>query len=209
MHDTGDKICETSCEEVSRSDDELVRGCREGDPDCQFALHQRYYPRLVVYVRSRLSSMMQSAVDVEVIANSILRTVLRRCGGGQINLDEGRDLWPLFLTIARRRTIDSVRRASSQINSPNCGAMPIDEHLAGEKETPIDQLLSHEMIQRIMATRDRMPTEDQRRVFDFLLEGRGQVQIARLLDRSVASVNGLITRVRHNVVAFLFEGEEI
>ena len=93
----------------------LLGQLRAGEPDAAADLCARYFTKLVEVARARLPVRFRRAADEEDVAQSALRTFVRRATAGEFpGVATGRDLWGLLARITINKALKLLERECRQ-----------------------------------------------------------------------------------------------
>jgi RNA polymerase sigma-70 factor, ECF subfamily len=182
---------------VGIPDDELLRRIRQGDQAAERALFERYYARLVSYVRRKMYPQLQQVAPPSDIAQSAMKSVLLGIPIRQFSLDEGQNLWPLLVTITlnkiskRGKKFFSLRRdigRNQPMDAYDCLSADDDAASQAELNDLVGCLLD-------------CFTDRRRRIVELLLQDWGVGEIAAELAISEKTVY----RTRQQAIASLQE----
>ena len=88
---------------------------RAGEEQGVAGLCARYFNQLVEVARARLPVRFRRAADEEDVAQSALRTFVRRAGAGEfLDVATGRDLWGLLARITVNKALKLLERECRQ-----------------------------------------------------------------------------------------------
>ena len=88
---------------MTRTDDDLVRALRAGEPGAFDAIHHRYHPSLLAFARQMLGGRHHDAE--EVVQDAFLRAL-----GALSETERDMALRPWLYAITRNRALDELRR---------------------------------------------------------------------------------------------------
>jgi RNA polymerase sigma factor (sigma-70 family) len=175
----------------------LLDRFRAGDHSAAEALFARYFERLTLLARSRLSSRLASRTDPEDIVQSVYRSFFIRAREGRYVLGRGGDLWRLLASITRHKLLRQVRHQTADRRSIDreCPLDRVDEVRAlGREEdpTPEEAVDLADDLERAFTHLDAFG----RRVLELRLQGSEISAIAEETGRSERSVRRALSRVR-------------
>jgi len=118
-------------DDTTESISDWLRQLKAGEADAAQKLWDRYSGELVRVARQRLGSSPRGAADEEDVALSVFRSIFRGAAEGRFDHISNRDeLWWLLLSVAKRKTVDHIRRETAQ-KRPGHRAGAGSEHGAG------------------------------------------------------------------------------
>src|SRR3954452_224173 len=88
----------------------LLERFRDGDDRAADALFSRYFERLTLLARSRLSLRLAGGTDPEDIVLSVYRSFFVGARAGRFTLSRGGDLWRLLASITKHKLLRETRR---------------------------------------------------------------------------------------------------
>src|SRR5580693_7271824 len=103
----------------------LLERFRDGDDQAAEALFSRYFERLTLLARSRLSPRLASRTDPEDIVMSVYRSFFVGVRRGRFALSRGGDLWRLLASITRHKLLRQVRYQRAECRSVDI-ELPLD-----------------------------------------------------------------------------------
>ncbi|HUT94471.1 MAG TPA: ECF-type sigma factor [Thermoguttaceae bacterium] len=172
---------------------------KRGDEAAAQQLWQRYFSRLVLLCRKRLSDHPRRAYDEEDVALSAFDSFCQGAHKGNFPQLRDRDnLWPLLVTIATRKAIDYIeaerrqKRGGGQVRGESAiagaGTSPEKrgvEQAIGNEPTPELAAIVAEEYGRLM---ECLEDDALRTVAQWKLEGYTNRQIAGRLGCSLSTV---------------------
>src|SRR4051794_184339 len=91
----------------------LLERYRRGDDRAADALFARYFERLTLLARSRLSSRLARRTDPEDVVMSVYRSFFVEARDGRFVLGRGGDLWRLLASMTRHKLSHHVRHQTA------------------------------------------------------------------------------------------------
>ena len=170
---------------MTRTDDDLVRALRAGEPGAFDAIHHRYHPSLLAFARQMLGGRHHDAE--EVVQDAFLRLRVT---------DSAIALRPWLYAITRNRALDELRRpqrtvpfAHEDLGMPDPGG------------SPVSILARREAVAGLVADLEDLPTRQRRALVMHELEDRSHSQIGRVLKVSRGASKALVHRARGSLSA--------
>ncbi|MCA9125510.1 MAG: hypothetical protein KDB22_00430 [Planctomycetales bacterium] len=164
------------------SDSQLLERIRNGDELASAELFNRYYNRLVRWAATKMSLNLRSFDAPSDIAQSAMKSVMLGIPIGKFQLESGRRLWALLVTVTIRKIINRSKKRRPD---------RLDHEVLSEPEIEHCQLELAEMLDVVA----REQSELDQQITRCYLEGNTKVDIARKLDvteRTVfRAINGL------------------
>jgi DNA-directed RNA polymerase specialized sigma24 family protein len=188
----------------------LLERFRAGDESAAEAIFARYFGRLTLLARSRLSARLARRTDPEDIVQSVYRSFFVGAREGRYELERGGDLWRLLASITRHKLLRQVRHQGADRRSIDleCPLDRIDEGrcLGREQDpTPEEALALSDELEWVFADLDAFG----RRVLELRLQGLQIAAIAGDTGRAERSVRRALSRIRGLLAErFEFMGEE-
>ncbi|MBI5759607.1 MAG: RNA polymerase subunit sigma-70 [Planctomycetales bacterium] len=189
-----------------------IQRLKDGDRAAVQKLWEAFFPRLVNYARYKLQGVPRAAADEEDVALSAFNSCCLRAEQGKFpQLVDRHDLWQLLVVIAARKASNLRKRGLRVINgggrtvsidtlSPEDGARGVDfVELVSDEPDPA---LAAEVVEQCRHLLDKLQDDTLRTVALRKLEGYTNVEIAGLLNCSVAKVERKLKLIRG-----LWEGE--
>ena len=106
----------------------LIDLWRHGDQDAARQIVERYFDRLLVLARRRISQRLASRVDPEDIVQSVFRTFFVRLKDGQFVFEDEDDLCKLLMRITLHKTLRQVAFHKAAKRDPNLETNQGDDH---------------------------------------------------------------------------------
>jgi RNA polymerase sigma factor (sigma-70 family) len=104
----------------------LLERFREGDELAAEALFSRYFQRLTLLARSRLSPRLSRRTDPEDVVMSVYRSFFVGARAGRFTLRRGGDLWRLLSSITKHKLLHEARRHGAVRRSTEV-ELPLDK----------------------------------------------------------------------------------
>ena len=166
------------------SDMELMSGLKSGDEDYLVPLLRRHRPALTNYIYR----YVQNSAAAEELAQDVFFSVYRARG----RYEPSANFTTWLYTIARNRSMNWMRdnrryRLSSQIET-----VALRKPAAGA--TPEQQLLRHDVRQRVRAAVDALPERQRAAVMMHKFSDMEYTEIARDFNCSLTAVKALLNR---------------
>jgi DNA-directed RNA polymerase specialized sigma24 family protein len=170
-------------------------GLRAGDDVAAQRLWEGYFRRLVGLARARLAGRPTGPAGSEDVALSAFASFCRAVAAGRFpRLTDRNDLWQILVMLTARKAIDAVdRELADKRGGGAIGGGSSLEDAIGTEPTPA---FAVEVADQCRALLERLGDPDLRRVALWKLEGYTNAEIAGLLDRSVATVELKLKRIR-------------
>lgn len=179
---------------------------RDGDDDAAAKIWNHFYQRLVRMASSKLTGLPKRAVaDEEDVALSAIKSFCRGAKEGRFpKLNDRDDLWRLLLTITERKAKNLIRNENRLKRG---GGKVLGESAFFRGESPntagIGEVVSPEPTPELVA----IFSEAMEQLLDLLdptlrdiaiwkLEGYSNTEIAKMIDRSVPTVERRLSIIR-------------
>lgn len=185
----------------------LLERYRVGDELAAEELFARYFERLTVLARARLSARLARRADPEDIALSAYRSFFVGAREGRYALGRGGDLWRLLSSIAVHKLLKRARHERAARRSFEA-EVPLDRAeeggLAGGRSepTPEDAAALADELERAFSLLDPFG----RRVLELRLQGSRISEIAEDAGRSERSVRRALAQIRELLAGRLDDG---
>ena len=175
----------------------LLERFRAGDDSAAEVIFARYFHRLTLLARSRLSARLAQRTDPEDIVQSVYRSFFVGVREGRYALGRGGDLWRLLASITRHKLLRQARhqRADRRSFERECPLDQMEEGgLAGRQHdpTPDEAVALADELERVFAELDPFG----RRVLELRLQGLQLSAIAEETGRAERSVRRALARIR-------------
>jgi RNA polymerase sigma factor (sigma-70 family) len=175
----------------------LLERFRGGDDSAAEALFTRYFERLTLLARSRLSPRVARRTDPEDIVLSVYRSFFVGVREGRFTLGRGGDLWRLLASITKHKLLRRVRHEHADRRSVEreCSLDQVDEGTFPRHEpgpSPQEALALADELERAFAQLDPFG----RRVLELRLQGTPIEAIAEDTGRAERSVRRTLARIR-------------
>jgi RNA polymerase sigma-70 factor, ECF subfamily len=172
-----------------RTDDDLVRALRAGEPGAFDAIHRRYHAPLLAFARQMLGGRHHDSE--EVVQDAFVRAL-----GALRETDREMALRPWLYAITRNRALDELRRpqrtaaiAAEDLTLPDPGG------------SPASIVARREAVAALVADLSDLPTRQRRALVMHELEDRSHSQIGRALKVSRGASKALVHRARGSLHA--------
>ena len=175
----------------------LLERFRDGDDLAAEALFSRYFERLTLLARSRLSPRLASRTDPEDIVLSVYRSFFVGVRAGRFVPSRGGDLWRMLASITRHKLLRQVRYQRADRRSVDI-ELPLDQVDEGRmsvrrrEPTPEDALALADELEHIFSRLSRFG----RRVLELRLQGAQLSEIAEDTGRSERTVRRTLAQIR-------------
>jgi len=175
----------------------LLERLRDGDDSAAEAICARYFHRLTLLARSRLSARLARRTDPEDIVQSVYRSFFAGVREGRYTLGRGGDLWRLLASITKHKLLRQVRHQGADRRSIDreCSLDQVGEGGLPDRErepTPEEALALADELERVFALLDAFG----RRVLELRLQGLQIATIAADTGRAERSVRRALARIR-------------
>ncbi len=175
----------------------LLERLRSGDDRAAEALFSRYFERLTMLARSRLSPRVARRVDPEDIVMSVYRSFFIGARSGRFALGRGGDLWRLLASITRYKLYRAARHHRADRRSVDV-ELPLDRSevangLAVDDEPTPEEALA--LADELELAFSRMNAFG-RRVLELRLQGAQLSEIAHNTGRSERTVRRTLAAIR-------------
>jgi RNA polymerase sigma-70 factor (ECF subfamily) len=174
---------------IERTDDDLIRALRAGEPGAFDAIHHRYHAPLLAFARQMLGGRHHDAE--EVVQDAFIRAL-----GALRQTDRQKALRPWLYAITRNRTLDELRRpqramavATEDLTVPDPGG------------SPVSILARRDAVAELVDDLEDLPTRQRRALVMHELEDRSHSQIGRALNVSRGASKALVHRARGSLHA--------
>ena len=176
----------------------LIDLWRKGDQDAARQIVDRYFGRLLVLARRRISQRLASRVDPEDIVQSVFRTFFVRLKDGQFVFHEEDDLCKLLMRITLHKTLRQVAFHKAAKRDPNLETNQeeqgreqllalLDREPSAEATVAFLDQLEHFLVQLDPKTR---------RILEMRVQGYSNDEIAKELNVYDRKIRRAVERVR-------------
>jgi RNA polymerase sigma-70 factor, ECF subfamily len=172
-----------------RTDDDLIRALRSGEPGAFDAIHHRYHAPLLAFARQMLGGRHHDAE--EVVQDAFVRAL-----GALSQTDREMALRPWLYAITRNRALDELRRPQRTVPLP-----AEDLGTPDPGGSPISVLARREAMACLVSELEELPTRQRRALVMHELEDRSHSQIGRVLNVSRGASKALVHRARGSLNA--------
>jgi|SRR5579864_479487 len=185
----------------------LLQSFRDGDDTAAEALFTRYFERLTLLARSRLSPRLARRTDPEDIVMSVYRSFFIGARAGRFVLGRGGDLWRLLASMTKHKLLRQARRHGAERRSVK-SEVPLDQveegrcFVRGEEPTPEDAVALADEVERVFS---RLSTFG-RRVMELRMQGAQLSEIAEDTGRSERTVRRTLGQIRELLAERLDDG---
>jgi RNA polymerase sigma factor (sigma-70 family) len=175
----------------------LLEKLRVGDEQAAEAVFCRYFERLTLLARSRLSARLARRTDPEDIVLSVYRSFFVKAREGRFELSRGGDLWRLLASITKHKLLRQARRelAGRRSIDAELPLRQVDEgrFLRRENEpTPEDAIALADELEHIFSSLDALG----RRVLELRLQAAQLSEIAKDTGRSERTIRRTLVQIR-------------
>lgn len=175
----------------------LLERYRQGDDAAAEELFSRYFQRLTLLARSRLSPRLARRTDPEDIVLSVYRSFFIDARAGRFTLSRGGDLWRLLASITKHKLLRQARfhgadRRSVDRETTLDDAETGPDFLSGCEPSPEDAIALTDELERVFMKLDAVG----KRVLELRLQGAQFSEIAEETGRSERTVRRALDRIR-------------
>jgi RNA polymerase sigma factor (sigma-70 family) len=188
---------ETDETQVARTSFVLLERYRQGDDTAAEALFSRYFQRLTMLARSRLSLRLARRTDPEDVVLSVYRSFFVDARAGRFALSRSGDLWRLLASITKHKLLRQARyhgadRRSVDLESPLDQAEEGAYFVRGQEPNPEDAVALADELERVLLRLDPFG----RRVLELRMQGAQLAEIAEDTGRSERTVRRTLGQIR-------------
>ena len=181
-----------------------IQAIRDRDGETLADFWSRYGCRLVRLADNNLQEQLRRRVDAEDMAQSAIRTFLRRVKDGQFQLDDDEQLWSLLCAI----TLNKVRMAARFHLRQKRGldrehALIDDADLASTLSRSPESEDAAVLIELVQQAIDDTSDEQERQVLQYKLEEMPNSEIASRVGCSERTVRRMLERIRQRLEGLL------
>jgi RNA polymerase sigma factor (sigma-70 family) len=175
----------------------LLEQFRGGDDIAAEALFNRYFQRLTLLARSRLSPRLARRTDPEDVVLSVYRSFFIAARAGRFTLRRGGDLWRLLASITKHKLLKQTRYQTADRRSID-SEMPLDQveeaRFRGweRQPTPEDAIALADELEAVFSQLNPFG----RRVLELRLQGAQLAEITRDTGRSDRTIRRTLAEIR-------------
>jgi DNA-directed RNA polymerase specialized sigma24 family protein len=170
----------------------LIQRLKAGDKDAIEQLWKRYFERLVRLARRRLGGNRSPVADEEDVALSAFDSVCRRSREGRFRrLVTRNDLWQILAIVTRRKAINQRKKEACQKRLH--GTEAPGEGAASRQPDPPTAVQIAEECRRLL---EKLNDLQLQQIAVAKMEGYSNEEIARIIERSVATVERKLKLIR-------------
>src|ERR1700722_15558160 len=176
----------------------LIDLWRHGDQEAPRQIVERYFDRLLVLARRRISQRLASRVDPEDIVQSVFRTFFVRLKEGQFVFDDQDDLCKLLMRITLHKTLRQVAFHKAAKRDPNLET-PHGEHHHEQLMALFDQEPTQEATVAFLDQLEHFLGQlrpQEREILEMRLQGHSNEDIASKLGIYDRKIRRVIEHVR-------------
>lgn len=171
----------------------LLERYRRGDDAAAEELFSRYFRRLTLLARSRLSPRLAGRTDPEDVVLSVYRSFFIEARAGRFTWSRAGDLWRLLAAITKHKLLRQARYHGADRRSVDReSALGEVDFLHGCEPTPDDAAALADELECVFTQLDA----SGRRVLELRLQGARISEIADDTGRSERTVRRTLDRIR-------------
>ncbi len=153
------------------------------------------------FIERRIPRRMQPVVAVDDVLQEIWITAFRSIGSFSSYGSDSLDRW--LMTIARTRLLNAIRYASQSNRAVDRVQVQVDRtgsyfalfgRIAHPGRTPSSEHACDEAVRAVRVALDALPDDYRRAITMHHIDGRSQSEVATVMQKSTAAVNGLLYR---------------
>jgi RNA polymerase sigma factor (sigma-70 family) len=175
---------------------ELLVRCRDGDEQAAEQLFERYFERLALLARSRLSPRLAARTDPEDVVLSAYRSFFIGVRAGRFSLKRSGDLWRLLVAITMHKLYRQAKHHSAEKRSVYAEQLwqPAEDNSIprNREPTPEEAVALADELEAAMSQLDAV----SRRVLELRLQGEPLSTIAAETGRSERTIRRLLSSIR-------------
>jgi RNA polymerase sigma factor (sigma-70 family) len=176
----------------------LIDLWRRGDQDAARQIVERYFDRMLLLARRRISQRLSSRVDPEDIVQSVFRTFFVRLKDGEFVFQDQDDLCKLLMRITLHKTLRQVAFHKAAKRNPNMETGQGDRH-AEQLMALFDREPSAEatvtFLDQLEHFLDRLEPQT-RQIIEMRLQGYSNDEICKELGTYDRKIRRAVERVR-------------
>jgi RNA polymerase sigma factor (sigma-70 family) len=185
--------------QAARSSFLLLERYRAGDDTAAEALFARYFERLTLLARSRLSARLARRTDPEDIVLSVYRSFFIDARAGRFTLTRGGDLWRLLASITKHKLLRQARHHTADRRSVDrertldqAQLQRESDFVRGQEPTPEEAIALADELEWVLSKLDPFG----RRVLELRMQGAQLSEIAEDTERSERTVRRILGQIR-------------
>jgi RNA polymerase sigma-70 factor (ECF subfamily) len=195
---------------VTETDDWLIRGLSQGDPEAARVFCQQYGPMLKRLADKHLAAGLRRRVGPESICQSACRSFLRRAQAGEYELADSEGLWRLLCAITLAKVREQARFHRRQKRSID-RELPLDNgddrergglDPADHRQSPAEAVEFQEQFELLLTDFG----EEERQLLDLKLQQCTNEEAAVQMGCSERTVRRLLERVKTRLERHFAEG---
>ena len=182
-----------------------IQQMKAGQDGAAQQIWDRFFDKLVRVADRKMGSAERRVADQEDVAVSVFESLCIGARQGRFDgLHDRNDLWKLMVAIAGMKSVDQIRRQTSQ--KRGSGQVRGDSIAVGAGEIPagFEQFISQDPTPEFLAELDEqqsqlfglLPDETQRQIATLRMEGYSNQEIADKLDISIRTVERKLGLIR-------------
>jgi len=178
---------------------DILAACRRGHRGAEETLFRQYFARLIGLARRRMSRRLATRVDPEDVVLSAYRSFFigLRDGTRFTAAEETKDLWPLLVTITRRKVAKQARRQGAQRRAVSQERSVSAEHAVDPGGAAEAAAILADEVEQLLASLGKTDRE----VLVRQLQGADAATIAAQLGCSERTVRRARERIDHAIAA--------
>ena len=185
-----------------QSDKSLLRGVNAGTASGAEKLDREYRQKLHALADRGMDDRLRRREDPEDVVQSVLRTVFRHSGQGDLHFEHGGELWRLLETVTRHKIIKHAQHHKAKRRTPKAEVPQDVDKLFARTPTPEEEAVTKDLIDKILENLDHTYVK----ITLLLLEGHSERAIAQQMGCTRRAVTSKIERLRKRLQRLLEEG---
>ncbi len=183
----------------------FIRKLQEGDQSAATPIWNHFFTRLVADAHARLFPQVRRVTDGEDIAVAVFDSCFRGIAKGRFpNVQDRNNLWAILMMIAERKAINANRDAGAKIRGGGkvrgesvfrTGGDSSGPGLDGLAGSEPDPQFADDVVEECEVRIKGLPS-DLAQVANLKLEGNTNIEIAKKLEISPATVDRRLERIR-------------
>jgi RNA polymerase sigma-70 factor, ECF subfamily len=185
--------------EISVTDESLVRLVRSGDEAAAATLYERYSRRVAGLVKQQMSDYLQARMEPEDIVQSVFRSVFRGVHQANYDAPEGGTLWHLIGVLAVHKVRRNARKQTAAKRD-----VRRTQAFAATDETEVRAPSAQEFELAVRECIEHL-TDSEQLVLKLRIEGHTVEEIAEKTNKSRRTVERLLQAARSELARLLSE----